>query len=76
MCPGGEHHLQPMTDEVMRGLSANIQDGVQLYTAADGFWGSQFEWTFFDVKVLIPRIRRRYHASKRKKKSGNVTQYP
>ena len=33
-----EPHLQPMTGEVMSGLSANIQDGD---IAADVFWGSR-----------------------------------
>ena len=35
-----EPHLQPMTGEVMSGLSANIQDGARLDIAADGFWGN------------------------------------
>ena len=34
-----EPHLQPMTGEIMSGLSANIQYGAQLDIAADGFWG-------------------------------------
>ena len=41
-----EPHLQPMTGEVMSGLSANIQDGARLDIAGDGFWGSQFERAF------------------------------
>ena len=49
-----EPHLQPMTGEVMNGLSANIQDGARLDIAADGFWGSRFEQAFFDVKVFNP----------------------
>ena len=49
-----EPHLQPITGEVMSGLSANIQDGARLDIAADGFWGSRFERAFFDVKVFNP----------------------
>ena len=48
-----EPHLQPMTGEVMIGLSANIQDGARLDIAAD-IWGSLFERAFFDVKVFNP----------------------
>ena len=75
-----EPHLQPMTGEVMSGLSTNIQDGAQLDIAADGFWGSRFEQAFFDVKVLIlmpPRIKRLLylHAiiAMKMRKSGNMT---
>ena len=49
-----EPHLQPMTGEVMSGLSANIQDGARLDIAADGFWGRRFERAFFDVKIFNP----------------------
>ena len=49
-----EPHLQPITGEVMSGLSANVQDGARLNIAADGFWGSRFEQAFFDVKVFNP----------------------
>ena len=54
MCMSTEPHLQPMTGEVMSGLSANIQDGARLDIAADGFGGSRFEQAFFDVKVFNP----------------------
>ena len=33
-----EPHLQPMTGEVMSGLSANIQEGARLDIAADCVW--------------------------------------
>ena len=49
-----EPHLQPMTGEVMSGLSADIQDGAQLDIAAVGFSGSRFERAFFDAKVFNP----------------------
>ena len=49
-----EPHLQPMTSEVMSGLSANIQEGARLDIAADGVWGSRFERAFIDVKVFNP----------------------
>ena len=56
--------VQPMTGEVMSGLSANIQNDARFDSAADGFWGSRFERAFFDVKVLIltpPRIKRPFY---------------
>ena len=49
-----EPYLQPMTGEVMSGLSANIQEGARLDIAADGAWGSRFERAFIDVKVFNP----------------------
>ena len=75
-----EPHLQPMTGEVMSGLSAIIQDGARLDFAADGFWGSRFERAFFDVKVLIltpPRIKRLLYllatVTMKTRKRGNTT---
>ena len=44
-----EPTLQPIT-----ALSANTEDGARSDIAADGFWGGQFERTFFDVRVFNP----------------------
>ena len=41
-----EPHLQPMTGEVMIGLSANIQDGARLDIAAD-IWGESVRTGIF-----------------------------
>ena len=47
-----EPDLQPITDEVLRGATANTQTGVRLDIAANGFWGGTFERTYFDVWIF------------------------
>ena len=49
-----EPHLQPITGEVLTGASANTEDGARLDIAANGFWGGQYERSFFDVRVFNP----------------------
>ena len=49
-----EPHLQPLTGEILSGASAHTEDGARLDVAADGFWGSRFERSFFDVRVFNP----------------------
>ena len=49
-----EPELQPVTDEVLMGATANLQDGARLDIAANGFWGGTFERTYFDVRVFNP----------------------
>ena len=49
-----EPTLQPITGETYCALSANTEDGARSGIAADGFWGSRFERTFFDVRVFNP----------------------
>ena len=49
-----EPHLQPLEGEPLRGASASVENGARLDVAADGFWGSQFERAFFDVRVFNP----------------------
>jgi len=44
--------LQPVNGEVFTGSSSNIQDGARLDIVANGFWGGQFECTFFNVQVF------------------------
>lgn len=53
-CVEIEPHLQPISGEAFAGASANVQDGARLDIAADGFWGSRYERTFFDVRVFNP----------------------
>ncbi|XP_064400136.1 uncharacterized protein LOC135346446 [Halichondria panicea] len=49
-----EPELQPVSQEALRGASANRQDGARLDIAANGFWGETFERTYFDVRVFNP----------------------
>ncbi len=53
-----EPELQPLSQEALRGASANCQDGKRLDIAANGFWGGTFERTYFDVRVFNPLARR------------------
>ena len=46
--------LQPATNEVSSGATANLQDGAWLDIAANGVWGGTFERTYFDVRVFNP----------------------
>ena len=46
--------LQPIDGEVLTGSSSNTKDGARLDIAANGFWGGQFEQTFFDVGAFNP----------------------
>jgi len=50
-----EQELQPVDnpDEYSLGTS-NIQDGARLDVATNGFWGSQSERCFIDVRVFNP----------------------
>ena len=52
MCP-----LQPMTGEVMSGISANIQDGARLDIAADGFWGLRCRLAYSLLRSSVMCIR-------------------
>ena len=49
-----EPHLQAVTGESLSLAMSNSQDGARLDIAMNGFWGGQFERTFFDVKVFNP----------------------
>ena len=51
---GIEPDLQPITGEVLTGATSNAQNGARLDIAANGFWGGQFERTYFDVRVFNP----------------------
>ncbi len=57
-----EPELQPVTQEALRGASANSQDGARLDIAANGFWGGTFERTYFDVRVFNPLAPSNRHA--------------
>ena len=49
-----EPELQPITGENFTYATANVQDEARSDIAANGFWGSRFERTFFDVRVFNP----------------------
>ena len=54
VCPNValEPHLQPLTGERFSETTARIQP--RLDEAADGFWGSRFERSLFDVRDFNP----------------------
>lgn len=58
-----EPSLQPITGEILRGASANIQDGARLDIKANGFWGGNYESVFFDVRVFNPFALSNRHSS-------------
>ncbi len=49
-----EPTLQPITEETLRGATANTQDGARLDISANGVWGGRQEKTYFDVRVFNP----------------------
>ena len=49
-----EPYLQPLSGETMVNASPINQNGARLDVAANGFWGSRFEWAFLDVRVFNP----------------------
>ena len=49
-----EPNLQSITGEALTGATSNAQDGARLNIAANGFWGGQFERTFFEVRIFNP----------------------
>ena len=55
-----EPDLQPIDGEVLP-TSSNTQDGARLDIATNGFWGGQFECTFFDVRVFNPHAPSNRH---------------
>ena len=69
-----EPELVPSDGEVFTGASSYSQDGARLDIAANGFWGGQFERTFFDVRVFNshapsnrhPRCYRKHELEKKR----------
>ena len=49
-----EPPLQPLSGETLTYVTANVEDGARLDISAAGFWGSQHQKAFFDVKVFNP----------------------
>ena len=49
-----EPELQPLTGEHLDIATAITQDGARLDIAANGFWGSRYEKSFFDVRIFNP----------------------
>ena len=56
-----EPDLQPIDGVVLTGRSSNIEDGVRLDIAVNGFWGGCFERTFLDVRVFNPHAPSNRH---------------
>ena len=46
--------IQPLSGESFSLHTANQDVGARLDIKASGFWGSQFEPTFFDVRIFNP----------------------
>ena len=49
-----EPTLQPITGEVLNGVSAIRENGARLDIVANGFWEGRFERSFFDVRMFNP----------------------
>ena len=49
-----EPDLQPLMGEELAYATSSIEDGARLDIAANGFWGGQYEKSFFDVCVFNP----------------------
>ena len=49
-----EPHLQPLSGETLQYKTANCDDNARLDIAANGFWGGQFERSYFDVRIFNP----------------------
>ncbi len=49
-----ESDLQPITEETLRHVTANTQEGARLDISANWVWGGRLEKTYFDVRVFNP----------------------
>ena len=58
-----EPHLQPLSGEVMSHRSTITENGARLDVSASGFWGNQFERSFFDVRVFNPSTQSNRNSS-------------
>ena len=58
-----EPELQPVTNEVLTGSTANSQAGARLDIATNGVWGSTFEKTYFDIRVFNPHAPSNRHTN-------------
>ena len=56
LCPNVEVEppLQPLTGETFRHRTANVEDNARLDVKAQGFWGSNRQYAYFDVRVFNP----------------------
>ena len=56
VCPNVEVEppLQPLTGETFRHRTANVEDNARLDVKAQGFWGSNRQCAYFDVRVFNP----------------------
>ena len=69
-----EPELQPVTNEVLTGPTANAQTGARLDNAANGVWGGTFEKTYFNVRVFNPHAPSNRHINPRStyRKHGRI----
>ena len=58
-----EPELQPLTNEVLTGSTANSQAGARLDITVNGVWGGTFQKTYFDVRVFNPYTLSNRHAN-------------
>ena len=69
-----EPELQPVTNEVLTGSTANAQTGAHLDIAANVVWGT-FKETYFDVRVFNPHAPSNSHISPQLAKQINKRAY-
>ena len=57
VCPNVEVEpaLQPITGETFHYRTANVEDNARLDVKAQGFWGSNRQCAYFDVRVFNPQ---------------------
>ena len=58
-----EPSLQPLTGETLHGRTSHREDDARFEIRASGFWGSRFEWAFFDVRVFNPKAQANHNAT-------------
>ena len=58
-----EPGLQPISNEVLMGATANTQDGAQLDITTNRLWGGTYQKTFFDIRVFNPHALSNQHGS-------------
>jgi hypothetical protein len=49
--------LQPLSNEILHGRTANREEEARLDIAADGLWGGHFERFYFDIRIFNPFAR-------------------
>ena len=49
-----EPHFQPLSGEALQYKTTNHDENARPDIAANGFWGEQFERSYFDVRIFNP----------------------